>query len=193
MNVITAIEIFTNPYDLEFRIGPSPGKKHEYFLVVSRGPEHNFKLMLDGSGPPKKEMVELVERILRITLEKGAEIFSEMPRTEADQLVAAIVNPVRVPLNDPRVMNILTEKMVELIIKELMEKEVCSTYTWLKLLCNEEVGEFAIALTEDWNTVLDRATGLEDAMAMVKRNTPRLTAPVAERFLAKVEEFYAVL
>lgn len=68
MNLLTAMEIYGNPNDLVFFVAKSD--KSKFHLCISRGPGHNFKLILTSSEPlnSKKETIDIIEKVLRISL-----------------------------------------------------------------------------------------------------------------------------
>lgn len=183
------MEIFSNPYDLFFAVGENPDKPGTWGLALTRGPEHRGKLIATGEGYASKEdAIKKIVGILTFCIEKGSEIAFGTPKDIAEDLFNAIANPNG--RNPEEMMNMLTTQMVVQIEKELQKDECCETCRWLKLLQKKD--SFAIALTDDWNTVLDTALGKEKAIIMIEKNVPRLTKVVAERMKKTVEEYYSV-
>ncbi|MES2416492.1 MAG: hypothetical protein V4504_02225 [Patescibacteria group bacterium] len=187
MNLITALEIFTNPYDLEFVIGEDPEKK-KWGLMICRGPEHRGKLLLSGEGYDSKQDVinTIITQVLNICVEKGNEVSFGNSKNGAEELLKTVANPKNG--TPEKAMNALTSQMVEQIKKQLEKDDSCSTCSWLLLLQKKDT--FAIALT-DWSNVLEKAKGEEAAKEMIKRNVPRLTQGKADLFLKKVAKVYA--
>ena len=68
ISIITAVEIFTNPGDLEFNIGFTIGKESGKFSIsIFRGPSHNFKPLI--TSPPFAEKLEDAVEAIKERLE----------------------------------------------------------------------------------------------------------------------------
>jgi hypothetical protein len=190
ISLISAFEIFSNPYDLCFIVGEHRDKPGTWCLVVTRGPEHRGKLIVTGEEYDSKEhAVKTILKVLTICLEKGNEIaFGNKPKNIAEDLLNTIGNSTG--RNPEEAMNMLTAQMVTQIEKELNKNECCETCLWLVLLQKEDT--FSIALTDAEN-VLDTATGRDATLEMITKNIPRLTKSVAENFKKKVDKHFGVL
>ncbi len=136
MTLISALELFSNPYDLEFLVGENTEKKDGTFsLMLTRGPEHNFKVMLTGEGyKSKDDAIDTFKKILDICVEKGEEVFfgKKSSTDDVGSLLKAVGNPKDCKREEAK--NALTKPMVEKIISSLKEAKVVSTYTgeWKK-------------------------------------------------------------
>jgi len=121
LSVITALEIFTNPNDLEIVIGRENGDG-KYLVVITRGPGHNFKLMLDSApfAVTLEDAVESVKGILEATVEFG---MKEL--TNKNSFVAHVSNPGCEPIDQTKVMN---PGLINQILDELRQHRVASTY-----------------------------------------------------------------
>jgi ribosomal protein L7/L12 len=99
---LTALEIYTNPTDLEFKIVAE--SEVEYGVMVMRGPGHNFKLLLMTEAVfEKREMaIDSVRTLLSVTLSEGKRMLDECSGA-------------------------LKQEDVEDILRELAEKGSCST------------------------------------------------------------------
>lgn len=131
MTIISALEIFSNPYDLEFIVGENTDKKDGTFsLMLTRGPGHNFKVMITGEGyKSKDDAVETIKKILDSCIEKGEEVFfgKKSSTDDVGQLLKTVGNSKDCKKEDAK--NALTKSMIEKIVSNLKEKEVASTYT----------------------------------------------------------------
>ncbi len=117
---LTALEIFTNPSDLEIAIGRKNGDG-KYFVIISRGPRHRFKPMFD-SNPFASELedaVGVIKTILESSFEVGMNEFGER-----DDLVAQVLNPRNEPIDLNRVMN---PELISRILAELRQHQTVST------------------------------------------------------------------
>jgi len=71
MTPLTGLEIFGNPKDLAFCV-KKPKGDNKYGLAITRGPGHNFKLLLSGEGIPSKEVaLDLVKQVLGASRKVG--------------------------------------------------------------------------------------------------------------------------
>jgi len=187
VSLISALEIFSNPYDLYFAVGENPNKLGIWGLAITRGPEHRGKLIVTGEGyTSKDDAIAIIIKILNICLTKGNDISFGKPKDDIEGIAKMILNPVDRKPEEMR--NALTTQMVSQIEKELKsKKEYCETCAWLTLLNKDDV--FAIALT-DWDTVLVQSIGRDAALQMIEDNILRLTEPVTKRFKRKIKKFY---
>lgn len=115
LTLITALEIYTNPFDLDIVI-------MENVMVISRGPGHNFKILLSAEWKfnDKIEVVEDIKSILKTIIDKNKAELS-IPNS----FVASICNPKNEPLDEATV---LTESMLDEIISSLNGTGTAQTY-----------------------------------------------------------------
>ena len=122
MTMLTALEIFTNPHDLEISIGQEKKGIGKYALLICRGPGHNFKLMI--SSTPFAEKVEdavlVIKEILEVTVEAVTKEFKE--RTS---VLSQYLNPDGKTIDQSKVLN---ADWINRILEELRTKQVASTY-----------------------------------------------------------------
>ncbi|HLC49701.1 MAG TPA: hypothetical protein VJI96_04945 [Candidatus Andersenbacteria bacterium] len=118
----TALEIFTNPNDLEFTVGERTGK---WAILITRGPGHNFKMLLSSEPvlPSKAEAITGISNLLKTILHICG---NEM--TNPATLAAQMLNPDNKSLEEAAV---LTPAMQTRIIEELQQKNTSSTYSWM--------------------------------------------------------------
>jgi hypothetical protein len=116
MSLITALEIFSNAYDLEIVIAKEAEGK-QYTICISRGPGHNFKSML--SSAPFSEDLEKVIGAIKNTLE-AAYAAANAEFAKPDGLLGSIL--------DVDHKNILTPTLIAWICQELRTKQIASTY-----------------------------------------------------------------
>src|SRR3989338_537310 len=103
MSLRTALEIYTNPFDLSFVVSKD-------VIAISRGPGHDFKPLLTGKLNLKtlKEAAEQFGKILKQIVEA-----SEKELQNTDSLLTRILNPKG---NPPKEGTVLTHNMIEEII-----------------------------------------------------------------------------
>ena len=187
MTTLTLVEMFTNPYDLEFMIGKNQEKDDVWELQATRGPEHNAKILFSGSGIASKDRaIAIIVQIIETAIHKGNEIICSDTKDEGRIFLEGVIKSGN--YESEAMMNVINNQMVEQIKKDLYMEESCSTCTWLTLLQDKDT--FAIALT-GWENVLDKAKGKEESVEMVKRNEPRLTFEVAEEFIETINNYFA--
>jgi len=118
---LTALEIFTNPSDLEIVIGQekSSGK---YAIVIMRGPGHNFKTMLDSEPFTEKfeDALEAMKTILE-TVQQSVTKELEDPKN----LTSQFLNSDSQAIDQSRVLN---PDLINRIMNELRRHKVASTY-----------------------------------------------------------------
>jgi hypothetical protein len=102
----TCLEIYSNPYDLQFEIEQKAGK---YILIVKRGPEHNFKLMIDSRPFEAQDLNGAVE-VMKV------HILDVVENTMKDQRM------------DPSM--ILNPELATRILDGLREGKVVNTHEW---------------------------------------------------------------
>lgn len=121
ISMITALEIFTNPADLEITIGQKE-EGVEFAIGIFRGPGHNFKPMLT-SQPFAKTQEDALEAIKGI-LES---IHEAMTKDFADRksLPSQYLNPDGLEIDQSKVLN---SELITRILDELRRHGVASTY-----------------------------------------------------------------
>jgi len=119
--MFTALEIFTNPGDLEITIRQEK-EGAKFTIGIFRGPGHNFKPMLT-SQPFAGKLEDAVEAIKR-TLESIHEV---MTKDLADQksLTSQYLNPDGLVVDQSKVLNL---DLIARILDELRQHKVASTY-----------------------------------------------------------------
>lgn len=115
LTLITALEIYTNPFDLDIIIT-------EDALMMSRGPGHNFKILLSGEWKFSDKIIiaEDIKNILKTIIDKNNTEISK-----PGSFVASICNPNNEPLNKAIV---LTDNMLSEIILSLSKRGMVQTY-----------------------------------------------------------------
>ncbi|MEI8337712.1 MAG: hypothetical protein WCF92_01020 [bacterium] len=122
--MITALEIFTNPNDLEIIIGQKKaGDKFE--IGFFRGPGHRFKPMLTSEPFAEKleDAVEAIKGILESICEALTKEFSDQK-----SLPSQYLNPEGHKINQSKVLN---TDLINRILEELRQHKVASTYKML--------------------------------------------------------------
>ncbi|MDQ3014350.1 MAG: hypothetical protein M3Q73_00615 [bacterium] len=122
--MITALEIFTNPGDLEITIGQE--KEGARFAIgIFRGPGHNFKPML--TSQPFAEKFEDAIEAVKGTLES---IHDALSKDFADRksFPSQYLNPGGQEIDQTKVLN---PDLIHRILDELRQHRVASTYTML--------------------------------------------------------------
>jgi hypothetical protein len=126
MRVITAVEIFTNPTDLYFSI--AKGKTGGHLLAISRGPGHNFKLLLtrDEPGFESKELaIGAVRDILTNVRKHILKILKEDP----DDLLSGFINPDGLSVDEMSAhTDALTLERIDQVVSDLEIGGVAVTY-----------------------------------------------------------------
>ncbi len=119
MTILTALEIFTNPDDLEFSIGLEGNK---WAVIISRGPGHYFKLLLSSEHVfgSREAAIDKIKGELVFICEKGKEILGDSSNPAAN-----VINPDNLPVGN---MEVLTQERLEQIINELRANGMASTY-----------------------------------------------------------------
>ncbi len=118
--LITALEIYSNPHDLEFSIFLGPDGK--YGLLITRGPGHNFKRMISSTpfADTPEKAIEIVENILKISRKA---IISEFE--DSGSFLVRTFHPDLQTVDESKV---LSEKLIEQILGDLRQHQVASTY-----------------------------------------------------------------
>ena len=121
LSMITALEIFTNPGDLEITIGQE--KEGAKFAVgIFRGPGHNFKPILTSQpfAESEEEAIKAVGEILRTvhgTITKEFENWAS--------LASQYLNPDGQEIDQSKILN---QDLIARILDELRQHRVASTY-----------------------------------------------------------------
>ena len=118
---ITALEIFSNPRDLEIFVGKDRDSG-KFAVCIFRGPGHDFKPLI--TSKPFAETLESVitktEEILEIILQISTDEFCNK-----ESLIARILNPDG---QDTDQFDVLDHDLIVRIIEELRQHQVASTY-----------------------------------------------------------------
>lgn len=117
----TALEIFTNPTDLEFTISQEEGGR-KFAVGIYRGPGHNYKPMLT-SEPFAKTLDEAVETV-KVILEAIVKTETE-GLNDQRSLVTQILNPDNRPVDQSKVLN---AELIARIVDELRLHKKASTW-----------------------------------------------------------------
>ena len=124
ISMLTALEIFTNPSDLEITIGQSkPGEK--FAIGIFRGPGHNFKPMLTSQPFAKnlENAVEAVRGILESICEASTKTFAD-----GGSIPSQYLNPEGLKIDQSKVLN---PNLIDRILDELRQHQIASTYKML--------------------------------------------------------------
>jgi hypothetical protein len=124
ISALTALEIFTNPSDLEITIGQAkPGDK--FAIGIFRGPGHNFKPMITSRpfAENTEDAVETIKEILEL-------IHGAMMRDFADRksLPSQYLNPDGLEIDQSKILN---QDLINCILDELRQHKIASTYKML--------------------------------------------------------------
>lgn len=126
LSLITALEIFTNPDDLEIKIGQE--REGEKFSIgIFRGPGHNYKPMLNSGAFAKtlEEAVEAVKEILETVCKAITKDFADRKSIPSQYL-----NPGGLEIDQSKVLN---PDLVSRILDELRKKRSASTCDMLAM------------------------------------------------------------
>jgi hypothetical protein len=118
---LEALEIFTNPNDLEVLITEDK-KSKKYGVVFCRGPGHNFKLMLDAD--PYTENFEEILEAVKTTLETVQQGITKELEDPAS-FTAQFLNPDNQAIDQSKALN---PELINQIINELRQHKIASTY-----------------------------------------------------------------
>jgi hypothetical protein len=102
---LTALEICTNPTDLEFQVAESKGK---HAIMITRGPGHRFKLLLTTEAvfESRTVAVSTIRSVLDVALKEGKSAFGEA-------------------------LGMLDQETIDHIIQDLQEQGSCSTHLFM--------------------------------------------------------------
>ena len=123
LSMITALEIFTNPKDLDFQVGKSTKVSGKFIFAISRGPGHGFKLLIDTE--PVFSSVEEAVKALKHLLEGICQAATaEIKRPGS--VASFVANPENRPIEEAT--NALTQEEIETICRQLLESGHTQTY-----------------------------------------------------------------
>lgn len=129
MSLITAMEIFTNPYDLEVTVGRTD-KDSKFSIFMSRGPGHRFKILITSEPFAKKleDAIKGIEEILGMVVQVMEKEFENR-----ESIPSQYLNPDNQRIDRSK---ILTPELIEQITESLHKNKFARTYEMLA----EEVG-----------------------------------------------------
>ena len=120
ISMLTALEIFTNPGDLEITVGQD--KDGDKFAIgIFRGPSHNYKPMLisqpfaETQGDAIKAVEETLQTIYKV-------ITKEFKNSRS--LASEYLNPDKQDINQSKVLN---QDLISRILEELRAHRKAST------------------------------------------------------------------
>ena len=122
VSMITGLEIYTQPDDLQFVVGESEREKGKYGILISRGPGHRFKILISTpcAFDSREAAVGAVLDLLAAVCEAAKKELGN-----PSSFIAAIVNPNGRPVEDA---NVLTQERIEKIVEDLRAGRVANTY-----------------------------------------------------------------
>lgn len=117
----TALEIFTNPDDLELSIF---GNKSGWGLMITRGPDHRFKILITQNPvfPNSAQAIQAISNILRSIC---TSMTQELNNSES--FIAKVFNSGGLSIDDA---NVLSGEYRERICRDLASYHVARTYTY---------------------------------------------------------------
>jgi hypothetical protein len=120
MTLQTALEIFTNPRDLEFTIGQDR-KSKKFGFGIFRGEGHRYKPMLTSEpfAPTLDDVIEIIKGILETAVKAS---ISELENRSS--IASQIINPDNVPINQLKVMD---QNLIDRILAVLKRDQRAST------------------------------------------------------------------
>ena len=121
---MTALEIFSNPYDLQIlTYQPSEASKNWAFSIT-RGPGHEGKPLLSAQPifATHEEAVKAIKGVLGSIRQ-----FAEKELGNPASATSLFLNPERAELDQTKV---LTEELIARILTDIKEKNAASTYTY---------------------------------------------------------------
>lgn len=131
ISMLTALEIFTNPKDLEITIGHEKGGD-KFAIGIFRGPSHNFKPMLT-SQPFAKTPEDAVEAIKGIL-----ETVRQAATKELGNKESILFQHLNLDNREIDQSRILDSDFVDRILDELRRCRVASTY---KMFASQAKGQ----------------------------------------------------
>jgi hypothetical protein len=127
ITMITALEIFTNPSDLEISIIQEKDGDRKFAICISRGPGHDFKLLL--TSQPFAKTCEDAVKVVRETLEAVSQVATNELENK-ENFVSHVINPGGEQIDKSCVLNPV---LINRIIDELRLNQITSTYKMLAL------------------------------------------------------------
>lgn len=118
---LTALEIFSNPRDLEITIGQEDGRG-KFTFAIFRGPGHNFKLMLSSQpfAETQDEIVSEIGRILQFVCE-----FCTKELMDKGGFIHELLNPEGQEFDQSQILN---QGQIDRILEELRQHKKASTH-----------------------------------------------------------------
>ena len=125
LSLITALEIFNHPNDLEIIVGKQEGEKN-YAFTLSRGPGHNFKPLISFQSYTEKidDIYENVHGLLKSIRES---CIKELEDKES--FLSKMFNHGGGKIDESVTLN---EGLIDRIMHELRQKQSASTYMMIK-------------------------------------------------------------
>ena len=120
---ITALEIFSNPGDLEFAVAQDKEVDGKWAIGICRGPGHNYKILI--TSEPFAETLDAALDSVKETLDSIYEaVTAELG--DPTSLATGILNPDSREIHPS---NTLNPELIARIMVELREKQQASTCT----------------------------------------------------------------
>mgnify|MGYP001559215374 FL=1 len=124
ISVSTALEIFTNPSDLEISIGQGKGGG-KFSIFISRGPGHDFKILI--SSQPFAESMEAAVVATGEILESIRKVATNT-FGDKDNPISQILNPDGQEVEQSKVLN---SELIQRILEKLRRHQRAGTYEML--------------------------------------------------------------
>lgn len=124
LSMITALEIFTNPGDLEITIGQEK-EGAKFAIGIFRGPGHNYKPMLTSQPftEIREDAIKAVEGVLQTVHEAITKQFKN-----SGSLASRFLNPDGQEIDQSKILN---QDLIGRILEELRMHGKASTYEML--------------------------------------------------------------
>lgn len=122
----TALEIYTNPGDLEITVGQEE-ESGKFAIGIYRGPGHNFKLMI-SSVPFAESLEDAIEVIRKEVLELSMHAI-EKDLEDPESFISQYLNPDGAEIDQSKVLN---PGLISRILDELRQHRIASTYKMLE-------------------------------------------------------------
>ena len=128
ISMLTALEIFTNPHDLEISIGQEK-EGAKFAIGIFRGPGHNFKCMLTSQpfAETREDAIKAIEGTLQTVHEAVTREFKN-----SGSLASQYLNPDGQEINQSKVLN---QNLIARILEELRAHGKTSTCKILAPAC----------------------------------------------------------
>jgi hypothetical protein len=127
MTLITVLEIFTNPKDLEISILQEKKGGKYGLVIITRGPGHDFKPLLTV-GPFAEKFRDILKAVEKTLKQIQTAARSELGKMNSS--IARFVNPDGKKIDESRVLN---DRLVKRIMALLRKHKVASTYKFKKI------------------------------------------------------------